>query len=303
MPAASAQGRRRAGRRGGRPWRTAPQPARADAVAAAAASAGGTLPGARPSNTRPRARWGRRRRPRSPRRGRPRRPESAPESTRRRGPRQFCSRVARGAGGGDGARGAGAAEGAGLDGGRQVGLGAAWWPRRGPRASRHGLHAGRALGREAVTTSAARAEAGTRGRSASTLAPALLSLPARDRTVVAVLLLLGHGCRAAGQGAAARRRGCCGLVELACGRSQCSARGRACSAASDALRQQSSLQPCCSSCAVSLSASSAIASASVTETTRRRHRRRRGGALVDAVDSIRPAPDAVAARRSACGLC
>ena len=51
--------------------------------------------------------------------------------------------------------------------------------------------------------------------------------------------------------------------------SQCSARGRACSAASDALRQQSSPQPCCSACAVSRAPQQCHCLCPVTETTRR----------------------------------
>ena len=50
---------------------------------------------------------------------------------------------------------------------------------------------------------------------------------------------------------------------------QCSARGRACSAASDALRQQSSPQPCCSACAVSRAPQQCHCLCPVTETTRR----------------------------------
>ena len=57
-----------------------------------------------------------------------------------------------------------------------------------------------------------------------------------------------------------------------CYSSQCSASGRACSAASDALREQSSPQPCCSACAVSRAPQQwpfSLWPCPVTETTRR----------------------------------
>ena len=94
-------------------------------------------------------------------------------------------------------------------------------------------------------------------------------------------MLLGHGCRAAGAGVLpldacfwAR------LVELACAQLSVQRwRSRVqFGAASDALRQQSSPQPCCSACAVSRAPQQCpISSASVTETTRRQQPSPAGG--------------------------
>ena len=86
------------------------------------------------------------------------------------------------------------------------------------------------------------------------------------------------------------------LVELAFS-CQCSARGRACGAASDALREQSSPQPCLQ-CLVPSRVRHSSAIASGLKPQGRNSRRRRGGALVLVVGrSLRPAlRDAVAAR-------
>ena len=84
-------------------------------------------------------------------------------------------------------------------------------------------------------------------------------------------------------------------MELAFSSQPDSARGRVCSAAGDALRQQSSPQPCCSACVVSRAPQQCHCLWPVTETTSPRERRqpcRRGGALVLVVERClrRPTP-------------
>ena len=103
-------------------------------------------------------------------------------------------------------------------------------------------------------------------------------------------MLLGHGCRTAK--GVLPRDACFVLGWWSWHRltSQCSASDGACSAASDALREQSSPQPCCSACAVSLSASSAIASGPETEPQGGSSRRRRRGVFVLVVERCRCRP-------------